>query len=115
MVVGSQPYGYICPNTAELASKLNQVGKKQKLPLYVFLIQAWSILTSKKKLLLVVAATLILQFSTATDGAGNNSLARNGCLDKCGNVSIPIRSASGKQTAFWKALKSSAPQIISLY
>ncbi|TVU12693.1 hypothetical protein EJB05_46347, partial [Eragrostis curvula] len=43
----------------------------------------------KKKLLLIVAATLILRHSTATDGAaGNSSVARPGCQDQCGNVSI---------------------------
>ena len=65
-----------------------------------FLIQAWStLITGKKKLLLAVAATLILQFSTATDGAGT-SLARNGCPDKCGNVSIPYPFGMGKAVCF---------------
>ncbi|KAJ1257914.1 hypothetical protein BS78_10G033000, partial [Paspalum vaginatum] len=47
----------------------------------------------KKLLLLVVVTTvLILQHSTVTDGAGalgNSSLAKPGCQDRCGNVSIP--------------------------
>ncbi|WVZ82645.1 LOW QUALITY PROTEIN: hypothetical protein U9M48_029889 [Paspalum notatum var. saurae] len=46
----------------------------------------------KKRLLLVVAATvLILQHSTVADGAGaeNSRIAKAGCQDKCGNVSIP--------------------------
>jgi len=46
----------------------------------------------KKKLLLVVAATLILQQSSSAtdDGAGKyNRLAKPGCQDKCGNISIP--------------------------
>ncbi|WVZ82660.1 hypothetical protein U9M48_029901 [Paspalum notatum var. saurae] len=45
----------------------------------------------KKLLLLVVATTvLILQHSTVTDGAGdeNSRIAKPGCQDRCGNVSI---------------------------
>jgi hypothetical protein len=47
--------------------------------------------TGKKKLLLIVAVTvLILQYSSATgDGAGNINIAKPGCQDKCGNISIP--------------------------
>ncbi|WVZ82653.1 hypothetical protein U9M48_029895 [Paspalum notatum var. saurae] len=51
-------------------------------------------LTGQKKLLLLVVATtvLILQYSTVTDGAGdeNSGIAKPGCQDKCGNVSIPF-------------------------
>ncbi|WVZ82638.1 hypothetical protein U9M48_029882 [Paspalum notatum var. saurae] len=46
----------------------------------------------KKLLLLVVATTvLIMQHSTVTDGAGaeNSRIAKPGCQDRCGNVSIP--------------------------
>ncbi|WVZ82646.1 hypothetical protein U9M48_029890 [Paspalum notatum var. saurae] len=46
----------------------------------------------KKLLLLVVATTvLILQHNTVADGAAdeNSSIAKPGCQDRCGNVSIP--------------------------
>lgn len=44
---------------------------------------------NKKLLLLVVAATLILQRSTATGGYVQSSQVKPGCQDKCGNVSVP--------------------------
>ena len=69
-----------------------------------FLIQAWSILiTGKKKLLLAVAATLILQFSTSTGGAGTSL----GCPDKCGNVSIPYPFGMGKAVCFLEGFEVS--------
>ncbi|WVZ53815.1 hypothetical protein U9M48_004707, partial [Paspalum notatum var. saurae] len=43
----------------------------------------------KLLLLLVVASSMILKHITVTDGAGNISIAKPGCPDKCGSVSIP--------------------------
>ncbi|WVZ82640.1 hypothetical protein U9M48_029884 [Paspalum notatum var. saurae] len=44
----------------------------------------------KLLLLLVVASTVILKHITVTDGAGHMiSIAKPGCPDKCGSVSIP--------------------------
>uniref|UniRef100_A0ACD5XQM1 Uncharacterized protein n=1 Tax=Avena sativa TaxID=4498 RepID=A0ACD5XQM1_AVESA len=53
----------------------------------------WSVLMVKgQKLLLLVVATLTVQFSITAHGSGSSgsiSIAHPGCLDKCGNVSIP--------------------------
>lgn len=66
----------------------------------------------KTKLLLLMAATLILQHSTAAAdwavGAGNSSLAKPGCRDKCGNVSIPYPFGIGKD-CFREGFEVSCP------
>jgi hypothetical protein len=51
---------------------------------------SWS-MTTGQKLLLLIAVTLTLQHTT-TYGTGSSriiSMAQPGCLDKCGNISIP--------------------------
>lgn len=54
--------------------------------------------TGKKKLMIAVAAMLVLlQFGTAT---GGGMLAKDGCQDKCGNFSIPYPFGIGPEVCF---------------